>query len=333
MHEQTVVAIYGSRAEAERVRTQLREIGIPEADIRLSAEGSQASASGLETAAPPDDSIAPRAHEGGFLDWLFGSEVPETDRNWYGSNLREGRTALSVYLRAGADRARIEDVLEASDPIDIGQEEPVSGAQAAVSGATVGSSPAFVPPPPAATGGEGVPPAETGLQRGAPGPHGSEGEQVIPVVKEEIEVGKRAVERRHRIRAYVVTAPVEQDVTLRDERVVVERRPVSGEQVGGNEGLQEREFEVVERHEEPVVEKRARTAEEVVVHKETAERTETVRDAVRETRVDIDKAAAGSKPGTESDRNGERRGGEAMADAARELEEDVKGTASPDRKP
>jgi hypothetical protein len=44
MHEQMVVAIYGSRAEAERVRTQLHEIGIPEPDIRLSAEDSQAPA-------------------------------------------------------------------------------------------------------------------------------------------------------------------------------------------------------------------------------------------------------------------------------------------------
>jgi stress response protein YsnF len=333
MHEQTAVAIYGSRAEAERVRTQLHEIGIPEADIRLSAEDSQASASGLETAVPPDNSIAPRAHEGGFLDWLFGSEVPETDRNWYGSNLREGRTALAIYLRAGADRARIEDVLEASDPIDIGQEEALSGAQAGASGTTVGASPDVVTPPAAATGDEGVPPAETGSQGDAPGRRGSEGEQVIPVVKEELEVGKRPVERRHRIRTYVVTRPVEQDVMLRDERVVVERRPVSGEQIGGNEGLQEREFEVVERHEEPVVAKRARTTEEVVVHKEAAERTETVRDAVRETKVDIDKAAAGSKPGTESDRDTERSGGETMADAARELEGDVKGTASPDRKP
>jgi stress response protein YsnF len=331
MHEQTLVAIYASRADAERVRTQLGEIGIPEADIRLSAEDSQTSGSGLETAVPPDNSIAPRAHEGGFLDWLFGSEVPETDRNWYGSNLREGRTALAIYLRAGADRAQIEVVLEASDPIDIGQEEPVSGAQAGVSGTTVGSSPDFVSPPPVATGDEGVPPAETGLQRGAPGQLGSEGEQVIPVVKEELDVGKRPVERRLRIRTYQVTRPVEEDVTLRDERVVVERRPVAGEQVGGAEGLQEREFDVVERHEEPVVEKRPRTAEEVVVHKEAAERKEQVRDTVRETKVDIDKAAAGSKPGTESDEKTERSVGETMADAARDLKEDVRGT--PDRKP
>jgi stress response protein YsnF len=55
---------------------------------------------------------------------------------------------------------------------------------------------------------------------------------------------------------------------------------------------QEREYEVVERHEEPVIAKRARTDEEVVVRKEANERTETVRDTVRETRVDVDKEGA-----------------------------------------
>jgi hypothetical protein len=42
-------------------------------------------------------------------------------------------------------------------------------------------------------------------------------------------------------------------------------------------------------HEEPVVEKRARQVEEVVVHRDANERVETVRDSVRETKVDVDK--------------------------------------------
>ena len=101
-------------------------------------------------------------------------------------------------------------------------------------------------------------------------------EQVIPVVKEELAVGKTASERRYRIRTYVVETPVEEQVKLRDERVIVERRPASGT-VGSDAGaMQERVFEVTERHEEPVVEKRAREAEEVVVRKEADERVETV---------------------------------------------------------
>jgi uncharacterized protein (TIGR02271 family) len=106
------------------------------------------------------------------------------------------------------------------------------------------------------------------------------------------------VERRHRIRTYVVERPVEEQVNLRDERVVVERRPVSGDRAVDAEPIQEREVEVVERHEEPVVAKKAKAVEEVAVHKEATERTETVRDTVRETKVEVDKAAAGDKPGT-----------------------------------
>jgi stress response protein YsnF len=117
-------------------------------------------------------------------------------------------------------------------------------------------------------------------------------EQVIPIAKEELAVGKRASERRYRVRTYVVETPVEEQVRLRDERVIVERRPASSEVTSGAGAMQEREFEVTERHEEPVVEKRARQVEEVVVRREANERVETVRDTVRETKVDVDKEPA-----------------------------------------
>jgi stress response protein YsnF len=81
---------------------------------------------------------------------------------------------------------------------------------------------------------------------------------------------------------------VEEQIRLRDERVIVERRPASGEVPSGADGMQEREFEVTERHEEPVVEKRAREVEDVVVRREANERVETV----RETKVDVDKEPA-----------------------------------------
>ena len=121
----------------------------------------------------------------------------------------------------------------------------------------------------------------------------SERDQVIPVVKEELDVGKRASERRYRIRTYVVERPVEEAVTLRDERVIIEHRPVAGERTVGDAELpREREYEVIERHEEPVVAKQARRVEDVVVRKEANERTEVVRDKVRETKVDVDKEGA-----------------------------------------
>jgi stress response protein YsnF len=129
----------------------------------------------------------------------------------------------------------------------------------------------------------------TPTRPGAATGDGTGRDEVIPVVREDVSVGKRVEERRQRIRAYVVEKPFEQQVTLRDERVVIERRPVSGERTAtGPDAMREREFEVVERHEKPVVDKNARVVEEVVVHHEAGEHTETVRDKVRETRVDVD---------------------------------------------
>jgi Domain of unknown function (DUF2382) len=49
----------------------------------------------------------------------------------------------------------------------------------------------------------------------------------------------------------------------------------------------DREYEVIERHEEPVVQKN-RQVEEVVVRKGRQDRTETIRDTARETKVAVE---------------------------------------------
>jgi stress response protein YsnF len=179
---------------------------------------------------------------------------------------------------------------------------------------------------------------------------GSENEQVIPVANEELEVGKRETERRYCIRTYVVERPVEEQVHLRDERVVVERRPILGERATGGEEFGEREFEVTERHEEPVVAKKARAVEEVVVHKEAKDRVETVRDRVRETKVDVDngtgrtgqrnadvdRAAAGNKPAAAPAESMATESGQRIdqprSDKAADIEEGGEDTIAPDRK-
>lgn len=115
-------------------------------------------------------------------------------------------------------------------------------------------------------------------------------EEHIPVVEEQIHVGKRTVERGAvRVRSYVIETPVEEQVRLRDETVTVERRPVD-RPVGEvpPEAFRERTIEVTETDEEAVVEKAARVREEVVIRKEAEERAQTVSDTVRRTEVEID---------------------------------------------
>jgi uncharacterized protein (TIGR02271 family) len=113
-------------------------------------------------------------------------------------------------------------------------------------------------------------------------------EQVIPVAEERLQVGKRDVSHgRVRIRSYVVETPVEEQVTLREERVAVERRPVD-RALGDEQAFQERTIEAEERGEEAVVSKEVRVTEEVVVRKESDQRTETVSDTVRQTQVEVE---------------------------------------------
>jgi len=112
-------------------------------------------------------------------------------------------------------------------------------------------------------------------------------EEVIPLGEEVLEVSKRTENRGTvRIRRYVVETPVEKQVTLQSERVVVERRKPAEDQVTG-EILTEVTVEVVETAEVPVINKRARLREEIVVRTEHAQHVETVRDTVRRDEVDI----------------------------------------------
>jgi stress response protein YsnF len=309
MDGHNVVAVFASRLEAERARDRLIEIGIPAADIRLSGTDpmDRTGIAGTETVATP--------RREGFWDWLFGRDVSEYDRTWYETNLREGHTVVSVLVHSIEERHRVADVLEDFNPIDFdetesryrGIESPTAAAATTAGSLSrpevaLGAAPRtderlgsvqtweherdMAARDAAIRAGETLGPGERREELGA-------GERVIPVVKEDIAVGKRVNERRYRIRTYTVETPVERDVTLRDERVVIERRPVADQTEAARlaaETPQNREYEVIERHEEPVVEKR-RDVEEVVVHKEAQDRAEKVRDTVRETKVDVDKDA------------------------------------------
>ena len=109
--------------------------------------------------------------------------------------------------------------------------------------------------------------------------------------EEQLQVGKRTVDRgTTRIRRYVVEKPVEEDVTLRSERVMVERRrPLETAAAPGPGAFEERVVEVRETAEEPVVAKTAQVVEEVVVGREATERTETVKDTVRREEIEVTK--------------------------------------------
>jgi uncharacterized protein (TIGR02271 family) len=122
----------------------------------------------------------------------------------------------------------------------------------------------------------------------------AEQDYVLPVVEEEVQIGKREVERR-RMRVYtrVTETPVEEQVRLREEHISVERRSVDRPVTEADmAAFREGTIEMTERAEEAVVSKVAHVIEEVVIGKEASERVETVRDTVRRTDVDVEQVGA-----------------------------------------
>ncbi|MEO8597526.1 MAG: YsnF/AvaK domain-containing protein [Candidatus Solibacter sp.] len=112
----------------------------------------------------------------------------------------------------------------------------------------------------------------------------------IPVVEEELQVGKRTV-RRGGVRVYsrVVEEPANQKIELREEHVRVDRRPADRNLTEAEmQGLRDQSIVVEEMIEEPVVRKRSRVREEVVVAKETTSRTENVSENLRRTEVEVE---------------------------------------------
>jgi uncharacterized protein (TIGR02271 family) len=125
-----------------------------------------------------------------------------------------------------------------------------------------------------------------------PGP-----EEVLPVVEERLRIGKRPVASGAvRVYSRVTERPVEERVPLREEHVRVERRPVDRPMGVGDAGaFREDVIEIEETAEEVVVAKEARVVEEVIVSKDVEERVEPVRDRVRHTEIDVERAETGTQ--------------------------------------
>lgn len=126
------------------------------------------------------------------------------------------------------------------------------------------------------------------LQRNRRNVMNNESDTTIPILKEELKIGKREVETGGvRLRSRVVENEVSKDINLRKETVKVERNSVdrtANENDFTAAQIEEREYDEV-----PVVNKEARVVEEISLGKDVNEREETVRDTVRNTEVDIDR--------------------------------------------
>lgn len=133
-------------------------------------------------------------------------------------------------------------------------------------------------------------------------------EERIPIVEEQVVIGKRAdVGRTINVRTHVVSDRVGEDVTLHEEHVTIEHNPINRE-LSSSEAeamlIDGKTVTMTERNEEVVVGKKAVVTDEVVIRKEGHDRTEHVEETVRRTEVDVD----GELDGVSGARGGGRDG-------------------------
>jgi uncharacterized protein (TIGR02271 family) len=288
-----VVAMFDSLERARAARDRLVEDGIPSADIDLINRDAE----------PGHSNYGYERTDEGFWGAVKRFFVPDEHAAGYTEGLRRGHAMLVV--RPPFERHdRVVEILENYEPIDFDTREEEwrktgwTGAAPTLASTQTGTASTLTDQTATGLGTAAQPVARpyvaeastatAATERTVP-TTGAESE-AIPVVEEQVRVGKRRIERGGvRVRSYVLERPVEQDVTLREERVQVERRPV--DRPAGTvpaDAFREREIEVTATGEEAVVQKDARIIEEVAVRKEAEERVETVRDTVRKTEVEVE---------------------------------------------
>jgi len=255
INHRTVTALFHNREDANRAIEELVRAGIPRSSVRLTPEKDLSSAS----EARPSSYDATR-DEKGFWASLADMFMPDEDRYTYAEAMNRGSIMVSAIV-AEAQAETAEAVLERHGTVNV-DESVESWRKEGWSGYS----------------------APSGTARPQEGTS-----QAVQEVEERLRVGKRQVNSgRVKVRSYVIEKPVSESVNLHSETVQVERRPVDRAVGAGEDAFKERTIEAQATSEEAVVAKEARVTGEVLVRKEGSDRTETVKDKVRSTKVDVD---------------------------------------------
>lgn len=265
MSDETIVAIYDTPAHAELARADLLQAGVPEAAISVHTGTIDAANAGSTASAAP--------REEGFWSSLFGGS-PDHDTAVYDRSVQSGASVLSVKTPE-AHIDRVLQIIESHNPIDI-DDRAASYAQ---------STTAIHPD-------QLIAPKSTPVAAAASLPAASVTQPdngALQLSEENLTVGKRVVNQGGtRIRRFVVERPVEENVTLHSEKVVLDRHPVTdGRPV--SDSFSEKTIEMIETAEEAIVSKTAHVYEEVGLRKEATDRVETVHGTVRKEEVEIEK--------------------------------------------
>ena len=263
----TVIGVYDNYNQAQQALNDLTSSGFSIEHVKLSPE--------LETTDARQAALRHDEQGGGIMGFfrsLFGTQEQDRHADIYTEAVRRGSYLLTVHAATEEQADRATEILNRYNPVDIN--ERATHWQSQGWSQYDKAAPAL---------------SDTEIQQERS--RYAAGKTAIPVIQEELQVGKRVVQRGGvRIFQHVVETPVEESVQLREEHVSVERHPVNEPATEADMAtLKEGSFEVRESAEEAVVGKTARVVEEVVVGKDVSERTETISDTVRRTDVEVEK--------------------------------------------
>lgn len=278
---QTVIGFFDTASEAQKAVDQLVSSGFSRDSIDVSAArdgvtdttGTSANTTGTTTSytdtttTHDDDS---QSGIGKFFSSLFGSDDDDTTTTntgtnratTYGQVASQSDAIVTVHVSSETEAEKAADILDEAGAFDIDERAAQYGFVDQGAGTYNTTTDAT--------------PVDAG--------------DTIKVIQEDLQVGKRTVETGGvRVRSRIVEKPVEESLRLREERVRIQRMPVNRVATAADlNAFQQGEISVTEHAEVPVVSKEARVVEEISVGKEVNERTETIRDTVRSTEVDVE---------------------------------------------
>ncbi len=285
---ETIVAVYDTAAHAEQAVADLLAANVPQSAIhRHAAEGSYSPSSLAVSTRPTEET-------GGFWSNLFGGS--SEDHGVYDRTLESGGNVVSVATIPEHDYESVMTILEKHNPVDIDERAATYSASSSTGmttgTATVGTMAADTVATNTMSSGTmatGTMSAGTAMTGAAYAGSTVEQGGTIQLAEEQLAVGKRLVNRGGtRVRRYVVETPVQESVSLHEEKVTLERRPVTDGRAVTDADFTDKTIELTETAEEAVVSKTARVVEEVSLGKTATDRTETIRDTLRKEEVEIE---------------------------------------------
>lgn len=299
--QHTIAAVFDNRSSAQQAMDDLISSGFSRQEMRLSEGETSTQGGQLNTTGVTREDEGFGAGIKHFFSDLFGTDRSE-HAQMYSEAVARGNYVLTVNTADESDVERASDIVERYNPIDIDEHAAQwrstgwSGAETMRTGAVSQQQSQPISQQQTA---QGASTTQTGSRQGSV--QGSrqlspQETTAIPVIQEELKIGKREVQRGGvRVFQRVREMPVNESIGLREEHVHVERHPVDHPaSTSDMAAFQETSFEVRETAEEPVIEKTARVVEEVVVGKDVSQREERISDTVRRTEVEVEQIPAGA---------------------------------------